>query len=60
MPILTHEAELVRFAWSEYAAALHGLVGSEYERAEQEAWDQLQDALTAAAGGSLLPSDPIG
>jgi hypothetical protein len=60
MPILTHEAELVRFAWSEYAAALHGLEGSEYERAEQEAWDQLQDALTAAAGGSPLPSDPIG
>ncbi len=59
MPILTQEHDLTRVAWSEYAERLQGLEGAEYERAEAEAWDTLQDALAAASEGSPLPSEPI-
>ena len=59
MAILTHEAELTRLAWSEYAERLHGLEGADYDHAEQEAWDRLQESLEAAGRGSRLPSEPI-
>ncbi len=45
-------------AWAEYAERLRGLEGGEYERAEQEAWDTLQAALSHLGTGSLLPVDP--
>lgn len=59
MPILTDDTELTRLAWSEYAERLHGLEGSEYEHAEEEAWDRLQDALADVGRGGHLPSDRI-
>ena len=34
-------------AWSDYADALRGLEGAEYDAAEKEAWDQLQATLRA-------------
>ena len=46
-----------RRAWTEYAASLDGLEGAEYEHAEQEAWERLQDALRRLDGEdpSLTP-----
>lgn len=41
-------AERTREAWERYAAALRGLSGAEYEAAEHEAWDLLQDELAEA------------
>ena len=41
-------AERTREAWERYAAALSGLSGAEYEAAEHEAWEQLQDELAEA------------
>jgi hypothetical protein len=34
-----------RRAWSSYREALRELTGEEYERAERDSWDQLQDEL---------------
>ena len=34
-------------AWSDYAESLRGLEGADYDRAETEAWDQLQATLYA-------------
>jgi hypothetical protein len=34
-----------RRAWADYAERLRGLDGAEYDRAEPQAWEQLQDAL---------------
>jgi len=42
-------AERTREAWERYAAALRGLAGAEYEAAEREAWELLQDELAEAA-----------
>ena len=39
-----------RRAWTDYAASLDGLEGAEYELAEQEAWERLQDALRRLDG----------
>ena len=36
-----------RQAWSDYAESLQGLEGAEYDRAEQDAWEQLQATLHA-------------
>jgi hypothetical protein len=46
-----------RAAWAEYAEHLRGLEGSEYDRAEQEAWDMLQKRLSDMGAVSLLPVD---
>jgi hypothetical protein len=45
-----------RRAWAEYADRLHGLEGDDYDRAEHEAWEQLQTTLTAL-DASLAPLD---
>jgi hypothetical protein len=48
-----------RRAWSDYADRLRGLEGAEYERAEQDAWEQLQatlDAIDAAEAPLDHPS----
>jgi hypothetical protein len=34
-----------RRAWSDYADALRGLEGTDYDAAEQDAWKQLQETL---------------
>ena len=50
MTIVTPNVEQeTRRAWSDYADSLRGLEGEEYDRAEHEAWEQLQttfDSLT--------------
>lgn len=51
---LQHET---RRAWADYAARLQGLEGEEYERAEQEAWEQLQATLRAL-GVEVPLADP--
>jgi len=43
-----------RRAWSVYAARLEGLEGEEYDRAEQDAWADLQDTLVELQGRSSL------
>jgi hypothetical protein len=46
MPTVAHiTEEETRRAWAEYVASLQGLDGMEYELAEQEAWERLQDVL---------------
>jgi len=37
--------ERTRQAWSTYRDGLSGLAGREYDAAEAEAWERLQDAL---------------
>ena len=50
-----------RRAWSEYADSLRGLEGAEYDRAEQESWQQLQQTLEALGGGETsLREPPLG
>jgi hypothetical protein len=52
-----------RRAWAEYAESLQGLEGAEYDRAEQDAWEQLQaslDALGAGAGAPDLENPAVG
>ena len=39
--------ELQRRMWADYLERLRGLEGAEYDRAEQEAWQELQEALAA-------------
>jgi hypothetical protein len=39
-----------RRAWGDYVARLRGLTGAEYDRAEQQAWDELQVALRELGG----------
>jgi hypothetical protein len=41
--------EVEREAWSAYLAALVELEGKQYEQAEAEAWDRLQQRLADAA-----------
>lgn len=51
MPTVAQSSELLtRRAWSDYAMSLEGLEGAEYDVAEQEAWDRLQETLHAIAG----------
>lgn len=50
MTIVTPNVEQeTRRAWSDYADSLRGLEGEEYDRAEHEAWEQLQATLDAIA-----------
>ncbi len=59
MAIVTENVDQsTREAWAEYAGRLQGLEGTEYEQAEQEAWDTLQTKLSQLEGGLLLPDDP--
>jgi hypothetical protein len=45
-----------RHSPDDYAERLRGLEGAEYDRAEQEAWDELQAAL-AEVEGAPAPGD---
>ena len=47
--------EHTRDAWRRYADELRGLEGAEYERAEHEAWEELQAELAAIAATSGEP-----
>jgi hypothetical protein len=62
MPTLTPQLEEeTRRAWAEYAERLRGLEGEEYDRAEQDAWEQLQATLRAlGVAESPLPDAPLG
>ena len=52
--------EDTRLAWDAYAEATHGLEGEEYDRAEEEAWQRLQDVLTGGATASALHRPTLG
>jgi hypothetical protein len=61
MPTAAHTLESeTRRAWAEYADAVHGLEGEEYDRAEQDAWKHLQETLDELQGGSQLHRPPVG
>lgn len=47
-------AERTRAAWERYAATLRDLSGAEYEAAEGEAWERLQDELVEAGAETGL------
>lgn len=47
-------AERTREAWERYAATLRDLSGAEYEAAERDAWEQLQDELAEASAEAEL------
>ena len=58
IPLLSPEE--TRRAWDAYAEATRGLEGTEYDRAEEEAWRQLQEALGGSATAPALPPPPVG
>jgi hypothetical protein len=43
-------AELTREAWDVYSRSLRDLTGRDYEQAEHESWEQLQQRLREIAG----------
>ena len=47
-------------AWQDYADRLRGLEGTEYDRAEQEAWEDLQAALREARGEAATGDHTVG
>jgi hypothetical protein len=49
-----------RRAWGDYVERLRGLTGAEYDRAEQEAWDDLQHALRPLGGEPGSPRRALG
>jgi hypothetical protein len=50
-----------RHAWAHYADRLRGLEGEEYDRAEHEAWEELQNTLQALdAPVAPLDDPPVG
>ena len=61
MPTIANLAEEEqRRAWADYADRLRGLEGVDYERAEEEAWEELQSALREFPGASAPRVDPVG
>lgn len=46
--------ERTRDAWQRYADELRGLSGAEYESAERNAWERLQEALADAHAEAAL------
>ena len=61
MALIAHtEAEERRRAWDEYADATRGLDGAEYDEAEAEAWQRLQDRLEELAEPSAFRRPPLG
>jgi hypothetical protein len=60
MPTVAHTAEDTRRAWDDYADSLRGLEGAEYDRAEEEAWQRLQEALDDLRGVTALNHPPVG
>ena len=49
-----------RRAWDDYADRLRGLEGADYERAEEEAWQELQAALRDLPGPAAPGVDAVG
>ena len=49
-----------RRAWDDYADRLRGLEGADYERAEEEAWQELQATLRHLSGPAAPGVDPLG
>jgi hypothetical protein len=49
-----------RRIWADYLERLRGLEGAEYDRAEQEAWQELQTALATARGEPGPVDDAVG
>ena len=49
----------VQQIWSGYLERLRGLEGAEYDRAEQEAWRELQASLAAARGEPVPVDDAV-
>ena len=47
-------------AWRDYADRLRGLDGEEYDRAEQEAWEDRQTAHREARGEAATADDTGG
>ena len=47
-------------AWDAYAERLRGLEGAEYDRAEREAWSELQASLDELQPATAPTDDPIG
>ena len=47
-----------RRAWSDYAESVRGLEGADYDRAEQDAWEQLQATLNALGVGEEHSREP--
>ena len=59
--VTPHLEQETRRAWSDYADTLRGLEGAEYDRAEQDAWEQLQATLHAlGVGEAHAPAPPVG
>jgi hypothetical protein len=59
--VTPHSQHETRQAWSDYADSLRGLEGAEYDRAEQDAWEQLQATLQALeVGDAPLDDSPLG
>jgi hypothetical protein len=48
-----------RRVWHDYLERLRGLEGADYDRAEQEAWKELQAALAEARGEPVPPDDAV-
>ena len=47
-------------AWLQYADRLRDLEGEEYDRAEQEAWEDLQAALRESRGEAATTDHNVG
>ena len=56
--VARHLEEERRRAWGDYADRLRDLEGAEYERAEQEAWTELQAALRDLGLEEPSPPEP--
>lgn len=53
-------AASTKAAWSDYAERLQGLEGADYDRAEAEAWDELQATLEELQATMSLTDQPMG
>jgi hypothetical protein len=62
MPTVAHTLQdETRRAWDTYAERVAGLEGTEYDRAEEEAWTVLQDTLEELQSGTTaLNRPPVG
>ncbi len=56
--VTPHLEQETRRAWSDYADRLRGLEGADYDRAEEEAWAQLQATLQALGVADTPLDDP--
>ncbi len=54
LPTLPSREDAIGEAWQQYRDELDGLTGKAYVNAEERAWNDLQEALTAIAGNAPL------